>query len=77
MIFVQLVIDNSIASDLSPEAFVKHYYLTPMAMNELVKIEVKQGEMGEDGERIQETMKCGCWRCQGLKSNPYAEEENK
>ena len=45
MIFVNMVLDNKFASDMSPESFVKMRYLTALAKADLVNIEVKQGEM--------------------------------
>ena len=48
MIFVNMVLDNKFAADIPPESFVKMRYLTALAKADLVKIEVKQGEMGEE-----------------------------
>jgi hypothetical protein len=42
MLVVTIVIDNSIASPLSPEDFVKYYYLTEMCEKEMTDIKVIQ-----------------------------------
>lgn len=85
MIFVKLVLDNKIASNLSPEDFVKHYYLTDRAKKDLVEIEVVQGEVSDyscygckfedflgtnDESHICDT----CARVSDLKDNYYAKD---
>lgn len=62
MIFVKLVLDNKYAIDMIPEEFVRKYYLTQMAKDDLVKVEVKQGEMEEDGCKGADA--CLCDDCQ-------------
>ncbi|MDO8640848.1 MAG: hypothetical protein Q7R33_04840 [Nitrosarchaeum sp.] len=42
MIVVKMKLDNKFAADMTPEEFVKYYYLTVRAKEDLVKIEVEQ-----------------------------------
>jgi hypothetical protein len=45
MIRVEIVFDNQIASPDTPEVFVKRKYLTDLALKEMVRFSVKQGEI--------------------------------
>ncbi len=44
MLKVVLILDNKIASNLSPVEFVKRHYLTDMAISDLEYIKVEQGD---------------------------------
>jgi hypothetical protein len=85
MIFVKLVLDNKFAIDITPENFVRHYYLQSLAIEDLVDIEVGQGEMSDysckgckfedflgtnDESHICDT----CARISDLKDNYYAKD---
>lgn len=50
MLFVKLILDNKIASPDTPEQFVRRLYLTAYARNDLVTMEVIQGDLPE-GEK--------------------------
>jgi len=44
MLKVTMILDNHIASPMKPEEFVSHYYLSPIAKEDLKDIRVEQGD---------------------------------
>lgn len=52
MIVVTIALENTIASPMSPDQFVKEYYLTERAKQEMLHFKVSQCEIPKGGLRL-------------------------